>query len=326
VAARGGATIVRPRSLRPREALSLAAGALDKARTAVIVAPLEGPPEPCLGRWQRATSVTADPDPIRRRTGGVCLSMGSGQVYVAIAAPSWTTFFDATSRTVLSRWVRAVLPGLSALGSAARWSGRDWIAVSHRPVAWAGWEIAPSGATLLEALVAVSSPLLPPMETSRYPARREDPLRDAQPSTLWDVGVQRGTGDVADRLARGLTESLGVPCEEGRVPQGSFDAPPIDPRLVWGWPSEEPIGFVEAGIGIAEGTIVRARLAGDFYADSGGIAEVERGVQGLAPDALSIGKAVDSVYASDRHHVEGLASHRSIAGALLRAVERARGA
>ncbi len=321
------ATIVRPRSLRPHEALSLAAGALDKARFAVIVAPLEGNPVACLGRWQRATSATSfEPaeEVIRRRTGGVCLSMGAGQVYVAIAAPRWTTLFDTTPRTVLSRWVRPVLRGLSMIAPGAHYFGRDWITVSHRPVAWVGWEIAPSGATLLEALVGVSSPFLPPVEASRYPARLEDPLRDAKPSTLWDVGIQRGAGDVAERLARGLAEGIGVPLEDGDVPLGSIDATPFDPHLVWGWPSEGPIGFAEAGIGISQGTIVRARLAGDFYADSGGVAEVERGLQGLAPDAISIGKVVDAVYAGERHHVEGLASHRSIAGAFLRAVERER--
>jgi len=283
---------------------------------------------PVLGRFQRATTVLRDPGraaaALRRRTGGVCLSLGAGQVYVAITTPRWTTIWeDATPRTILQRAVRPLLRGLSLLGPVAQWSGLDWISVAHRPVAWVGWEIAPSDATLFEAVVAVRDPFLPPADTLGYPKREEDALRDAKPMTLWDIGILRGAEEVADHIARGLVETLGLPVEPGDLPTGGAEFGGEDPPVVWGPPREDAIGFLEAGLALEGGRIARARLCGDFYADSGATAEIERFLQGQPPESTAMSKAIDQALAGDRHVVDGIRRPGAILGAFLFAADRA---
>ena len=113
-----------------------------------------------LGRYHLAPAGAPDMILDRRLSGGRAAASGTGFVTVAMALPHRSALVSDDPRAlapeqVLNRAVRGLLGALEAAGVAAIYPGRDVVTVARRPLAVVGFEIDGTGATLIEAVLAL---------------------------------------------------------------------------------------------------------------------------------------------------------------------------
>lgn len=290
---------------------------------------------------------------LRRKTGGIAIRAGAGTAYVALLLPSPSTLMPCGMDRFVNRHVRGVVKALTKMGAPAQYLGRDFVSVLHRPAAWVGWDREASGTCRLELLIAVSEPFALPAGLDGYAADRARPtLGGKSPITLMEaIAASGGAADEAAihaKLAERLPAALAsVPASLGGTGEPTFpivandDASAIrvvdattslveatdpsgDAELAWSRPVEDAIGFVEAGVRLRpDGTISRARIAGDFCVERAGLATLEGALPGRPATPEAIGAAIDAALGPGRYVIEGLASLRTLQVALLDAVTRA---
>lgn len=345
--------VVALRGADVAEVLATADVVASAGEVAVIVADWVGDVV-LLGAHQRRSSALAAGSSgrvLRRATGGVAVAAGDGTLYACLTLPEPSALVPCAMDRFLNRHLRGVLRALTKMGMRAHYMGRDFVSVLHRPAVWVGWDRNGSGGCRLELIASVSRSFALPRALDGYGRRERPPLSGKEPITLVDVSTTaRDASEIRERLVERLPaalvsfpESLGGSGQptlplvvngpsqaerlavEARVARIDALAGEDDGDLVWSRPVEDAIGFVEAGVRLrADGSVARARVCGDFYAERGGMAALEGALCGLPPSPDAFGAAIDGAFGPGRYVIEGLATLRSIQSALLDAADRAR--
>ena len=231
------------------EALALAPTllALAESGDAAITASLVEGPAVVLGALQRAGRVvdlaacatTATPV-IRRCTTGTSVYIGQHAIVWTLALPHVAALHpDATPRTLLNRNVRGFLAGLSRGGAPARYFGREWIAIDHRPAALLGFDALADGRIVIEVFAGLDATIALPRELCADEERAVDRWRGKEPLAL-------GGGDAA-ALARRVIEAVAARAG-GRRDRA---APPLDPDRALATSITDPHDPAPSGLGLA---------------------------------------------------------------------------
>lgn len=255
------------------EALALAAPLLERAASGepqIAASLLEGPAV-VLGALQRAGRVidvtacaTAGTPVLRRATTGTAAYIGRRAILWTLALPHVAALHpDASPRTLLNRNVRGFLQGLSRGGAPARYFGREWIAVEHRPAALLGFDALPDGRVLIEVLAGLDASIALPASLCADEERAIDRWRGKEPMALAPgdpeaiaraviAAVAARAGAALDRAEPPTDLVLAPPITEGRDP--------VPPGLALAPLYRAPIGWIDAAADLASG---RLWLGGD---------------------------------------------------------------
>jgi len=236
----------------------------------------------------------------RRKSGGRPAPLGDGYLALALALPHRSALIgdDAGALApdqVLNRAVRGLLGAFESLGVSASYPGRDLVTADRRVLAALGFEVAPDGATLVEACVAVRRSFA---EVSRF-ADRADPagivpvdlVLPEQATSIVEAGGRAGDLDeltaalamgYAGRLGLDVTMSKGLPApdpdpswlEAGRL------APHFDRHAV----ARDMLGVIEVYAARDAGHVTDVRLCGDVIAASAVVARLEAALRGAPID------------------------------------------
>jgi hypothetical protein len=240
------------------EALALAPALLALASDgdAVITASLVEGPAVVLGALQRAGRVvdlaacaTAGTAVLRRCTTGTAVSIGQRAVVWTLALPHVAALHpDATPRTLLNRNVRGFLAGLSRGGAPARYFGREWIAIDHRPAALLGFEALADGRIVIEVFAGLDATIALPRELCADEERAVDRWRGKEPLALGEgviEAVAARTGAGHDRAA------LAIDLELDRGATITDPRDPVPAGLALAASSRAPIGWIDAAVDVA---------------------------------------------------------------------------
>lgn len=217
-----------------------------------------------LGSRQRAGRVVdldacarANVPVLRRATTGTAACLRRDAIVWTLALPRVDALLpDATPRTLLNRYVRLLLPGLTRAGATAAYFGREWVAVRHRPGAVLGCDVTADGRCLVEAFLGWSGDLAIPAAWAAPEERAVDRWMSKPPVALSIcLGNEWSPARLADALLAAAAERAGVgmsggapvPAEE--IPMVRTPNDPVPAGLVVGPPVRVPIGYVEAAAG-----------------------------------------------------------------------------
>lgn len=294
-----------------------------------------------LGRFHRRPVGADDIVMHRRRTGGRAVASGGGFAHVALYLPHRAALvaddpLALAPEQILNRCVRGLLGGLEALGVAARYPGLDLVTARSRAIAVLGLEVAPDGATLVDALVSVSrEQSVLPMLLDRVDREGAVVARCWQVEEVTSIARESGAGAspeaLAAAVARGMEHRLGVTCVAepgGWCPQPEFvdghawlDGCPPVPLSASARTARisTQLGVLEVDTEIgSDGRVADIRLVGDFYAPSAAVARLEDGLRGrsvpLAGDAVR--QAVLAAFAPPAFCL-GVRDLREVADAIL---------
>jgi hypothetical protein len=321
------------------------ADARDRGRpfSALVLAELSGNTE-ALGRWQ----VAGEASPllasfVRRWTGGHGTVYGDGILSVCAVLPDPGAWLDEPgplpADRVLNRYSRGLLRGISRLGVQAAYPGRDFLTVSRKNAAYLSAERDAHGVLLVQGVIAVETehtlelepPLgagLPPVPP---PTTLAEELDDADVCSHVQTAIAEGYAaqfrlDLVEWPTDAAAAEL-APDEDALVPVLEPDGGE-ESRLARGDEVEIPIGTLEAFARVgAKGRLERVRLAGDWIADSAGVAGIEAALAGARPERAELAKLVAPIVGDPAHLFIGIDSPDCIVDAVLRAAaaaERAR--
>ena len=278
-------------------------------------------PEPCPS----AVHVT------RRRSGGRAMPWGEGFVGFSLVLrhPS------ALSREgllgpdqVLNRYVRGILAACESFGVPAFYPGRDLVTVEGRMLAMVSFDVAASGAVVVEAVLAIERDFT---ELPRL-LDRADPrgvVRGAMVAPRETIGLAALIGrtpelnELADRVRQGYEQRLGVRFE-GRMPPAATD---FDEEGWLGQRRGRPgferrvevagqLGILEVYAAIAAGRIRDVMFAGDVIANAATIDRLEHELSGCPAERVAIEEVVTGVLATPGNFLLGLGTPASAAAAI----------
>jgi hypothetical protein len=252
-----------------------------------------------LGAFQRAAGLgVASGTPLARRgSGGPEVRIGPGTVHVALALenPGSLTVCDETR--IVNRHVRPLLRALTragGTGAAAHFFGRDWISVSHQPIAWVGFaHDSATRRTLFEAFVAVRTP---------FALAGRGSFRGALPGTLESVA---GATVNEARLVQAIADAYAH--DVAAVALEALDVvPPLDDDVIsdpqWVAVVDEVIGPLGAGPD-ARGVF---RVGGDLLVSRDALARLETRAASAAEDDL--GRIVEETLGAPGVALDGVRS------------------
>lgn len=295
-----------------------------------------------LGRWQRTenavrhSELDVETTPLlRRTTGGPSTMAGDGIVYLALCLRHASALIDCPHDRVLNRNVRGMLGGLSKGGIGAHYSGRQWLSVDRRPVALVGWDREPDGRVMVELFVSHQRTFAPPPELDAYPKPSEPPFQGKVPVTLqelWSDPVE--PEELVRWIAEGHPERFGEELtlerrsldDDERTRAGDAGArfvvdPGDEDDLSWSAPREVPIGYLSAGVRVADGAIEAAEVAGDFFQDADAPRVLRDKLVGQPPDPETVAGAVNDTWDGNKRVIEGIKELEPIVDALLEAAK-----
>lgn len=266
-----------------------------------------------LGRWQRADAVLNAQGlalaPVRRVTGGRAMALGDGLVAVALVVPhrSWLVSDDpgaVPAASLLNRGVRGILAGLTKLGIAASYGGRDFVTVKGAQAGSLSFEIAASGAALVECILPAEAHWWLPAAVDALPARAFGRGFPA-PARIERLEGVSSTA-VLEAIARGHSEVFGLSShvnESAIAPDAVTEQPAFSRRSTL---HAVPCGWAGASVRIEDGRLVEVAFEGDFLADSAGLAALRAACVGLVPGDESLLAALHAVYAEPGRAILGL--------------------
>ncbi len=260
--------IVAPASRPLAEALALAAGMLELSRSgdAAITASLVEGPAVVLGASQRAGRVvdlaecaTVGTPVLRRCTTGTAVYIGQRAILWTLALPHVAALqADATPRTLLNRNVRGFLDGLSRGGEPARYFGREWIAIHHRPAALLGFEALPDGRIVIEVVAGLDATIALPDALCTDDERGIDRWRGKEPLVIDaddpEALALRVIEAVAAR-AGGRRERAELPTARGIVAPVTDPRDPVPAGFALAALRRAPIGWIDAAADAASGRL-----------------------------------------------------------------------
>jgi hypothetical protein len=246
-----GLAIVRNDGLGAAELARRSWGAGDRDAELLVAVP--GDEAIVLGAFQRSSEVAGGGVVlVRRGSGGPAVRVGPGSVWVQLHLARPDVLVACDGARLVNRYVR---PILRAIG--AKYFGRDWISVDHRPAGLVAFaHDARTGRSLFEAIVAARTPFALGPRASYL--GKEPIVLESDPAEIADAIAEAYAALAKDseRIA------IGAPAGgERRV----IDEPP------WKAVREDAIGIVAAGPD-REG---KMRVGGEFMASRDAIADLE---------------------------------------------------
>jgi hypothetical protein len=290
-----------------------------------------------LGRWHLAPRGAPDVVLHRRLSGGRAAAAGAGFVNVSLALPHRSALVSdeplaLAPEQVLNRAVRGLLGGLEAAGLAALYPGRDLLTVAGRPVAVLGLEVDATGATLVEAVLAVER------DQSVLPGLldRADPdgavvAPMTLPADVTSVAQALGRTPTFDELVawicHGYEVRLGVdfaadvspPAEDdnGGFVRSRTSRPDLDHRAR----TATMLGVLEMHCALdAGGRLAEVMLAGDFFAPWGTVTRLEEALRGCPPAVDRVTAVIEDVVHPPHDFILGVGPLRTIAETIVQAV------
>lgn len=247
---------------------------------------------------------------LRRATTGTAAWLGGRALVVTLALPHVAALVaDATPRTLLNRNVRPLLGGFTRAGMLAHYFGREWITLRRRPAVLLGFDVAESGAVLVEAFVGYDAAIALPEEITTESERAVDRFLGKKPASLAELGADAPLD--LDRFAHALLEGLRARIEltstEMSIRSNELDTRPFAPidhaldpipdGLILRPAVRVPIGWIEAAFNGAQ----RAWLGGDVLAPRWALARIAaRGDAGLPEIPLEGATLADLLACGDR--------------------------
>ncbi|MDI1483091.1 hypothetical protein [Polyangium sp. y55x31] len=247
---------------------------------------------------------------LRRATTGTAAWLGGRGLVVTLVLPHVAALVaDATPRTLLNRNVRPLLGGFTRAGMLAHYFGREWITLRRRPAVLLGFDVAESGAVLVEAFVGYDAAIALPEEITTESERAIDRFLGKKPASLAELSTDAPID--LDRFAHALLEGLRARIEMTRtamiVPSNELDTRPFAPidhaldpvpdGLILRPAVRVPIGWIEAAFDGAQ----RAWLGGDVLAPRWALARIAtQGDAGLPEIPLEGATIADLLACGDR--------------------------
>jgi hypothetical protein len=280
-----------------------------------------------LGAYQRAGG-SGERRELRGVCGGRSAFAGEGvSVLFAVVADAgaWLGESETLSGArLLNRLVRGVLAGLTPIGVAATYPGRDFVAVDGRRVAQLSLSRAESGAHLFQAVLGRERPYTTAERAPEFPG-----LPPLPPAGALGLGAEV----LGAALARGFEtrfglelESADLSPEEERAIAATELPPLVDPELAGlraGAAVATPIGELRAHVAVrADGALERVRLRGDWIAAPADVRALEDALVGVAPDGARVRELCARWLGSPAHLVVGVTDPAAIAEAVARAADR----
>ena len=303
-----------------RTVRTLAWLARECAADALLVADLAGDPSGLLGAFQRPGK-SGEARELRASCGGRSALLGPGRVVLCarVADPAGWLGEPAgrlSGPRLLNRLVRGVLAGLTPIGVAASYPGRDFAVVGNERVAQLALGRDARGAVLFQAVCAAQEPVA---------TREPDPAFPGLPALPPAGALEIPAPALADALAQGFAARFGLELEPGEA--GEAEPPPLaDPELVGlvgGPPVATPIGELAAHVELAPGgSLARVRLRGDFMAAPGALRALEDSLAGLDPASPRVVELAARWLAAPESSVVGVIDARALAEAVARAASQ----
>jgi lipoate-protein ligase A len=330
--------MVEPRTTPPASRSTdraLLAAAVARGRGTLRISRLAGDVV-ALGRWHLAPAGGPGVELHRRLSGGRAAATGAGFVNLTLALPHRSALVSDDPLTlapdqVLNRAVRGLLGALEAAGLAAVYPGRDLVTVAGRPVAVLGLEVDATGATLIEAVLALErdQSVLP-----RWLDHADPDGRVAAAMTLPDdvTSVARALGrtpafdEVVQWIRSGFASRLGAELVPEPPPACDADDGTF---VTWRRPRAElarraraatMLGVLDVHCALdAAGRLRDVMIAGDLLAPSSTLPRLEAALRGCPPVVDRVAAIVDEVVRPPRDFILGVHPLAIIADTIVRA-------
>ncbi len=281
----------------------------------------------------------------RRPTGGRIAGAGEGWLGCALILPTRdallpTKLAGVRPEQVMNRYVRGILAGLGRFGLDCSYPGRDAITCQQRELAVCSFETNPSGALLFETLLAVDRGL----EAVVFDLERLDPdgsltvpMYSPETATTMarELGHDVATAELAGAIEHGYATLLGGVRPRELTPDERVEAERHAEAAALGqWlrarrPEPEldqvgrergQLGFVEAHLALdGGGKIERLMMAGDFIANSSGVAEFEHALAGQRLDPMTVSAAAAKTFATGVSYILGLGDLANLVKVIMKA-------
>lgn len=248
----------------------------------------------------------------RRPTGGGAIIMGADQLGVAIMLPErpQARSYERT-RDLFLRFSGGIVGALADLGITAGYRRKNDVEVGGKKVAGLGLSFDPAGGLLFHASLVVDLDIALMLSVLRTPFEK---ISDKAIATVADriTTVRREVGsavtveEVRARVKEAYCRSLGIAVEAGtftqeelgeiaRLERERYASPewlerePPTPDTMGSATLKTEGGLLSAHLTLAGDVIKAVYLTGDFFADEGAIAAMERALRwhASAPDALA---------------------------------------
>jgi len=282
----------------------------------------------------------------RRLTGGRIAGSGQGWFGCALILPSRDSLLPPKTagslkpEQVINRYVRGVLIGLGKLGLDCFYPGRDAITVKRREVGICSFEIDSSGALLFETILSVNrglEDLVHDLERLDPDGALTCPMYDTESATTLarELGRDVDGGELASVIEAGYAALFGDVRRRELTSDERFQARhrgaelaasqwltarKRDPSLGLVGRERIQLGFAEAYLALnAAGEIDRVMMAGDFIANSAGLAEFEREVQGKRLDLMNVSAAAAKIYGNGANYILGLGDLTNLCRIIMKA-------
>jgi hypothetical protein len=224
-------------------------------------------------------------------------------VHVALALATPGALAPCDEKRIVNRSVRPLLRALTRCGHSASFTGRDWIAVAHRPAGWVGFaHDAASRRTLVEAFVAVRTPFASPGRAA---------FLGKEPATLEELA---GAPVDEARIARAIVDAYaGDAAPRDLAWPDAPDAAPVAVEPPWLATVDEAIGPIGAGPDAAGAF----RVGGDLLVSRDALALLE--ARAATAPLADLPALVDATLAAPGVALDGVKSLTSLLDVITRA-------
>lgn len=255
----------------------------------------------------------------RRPTGGGAILMGADQLGLALTIPAgMRAVFPRRAQELFPALAAGLVEGLRALGIAAAFHRKNDLEVRGRKIAGLGLYAAPAGGLLFHASLLVDLDLPLMLRVLHTPFEK---LADKGVATLADrmTTVRRETGralgvpEVRERIAGGYARAFGVTLEPGSLTAAERSAvealergkyltaawleqPGLVPEAGGSCRLKTPGGLVEVHLTLRQNAIASCCVTGDFFAEEGRLAELERRLRRAAADPATVRETLERLY------------------------------
>jgi lipoate-protein ligase A len=284
----------------------------------------------------------------RRQSGGRAIPFGDGFVGMSLVLPHRSALFAddpfaLAPYQVMNRYVRGILEGCKLISVPAFYPGRDFITVDRRILGLVSFQVDDTGALLFEAVVANRRDfsLLPHLldGVDRHGVINAEMLTSADTTCLaHEVGVELTTVEVADMLRRGFEKQFGLTFAEHALT-------PLERRAVEATATHEfhddhwlrqrqvrpdlehhaaervQLGTFEAHFSLEQNRFIKEIVfAGDFIANSAGIARLEHDLRLCQAEWRAIDAVASEIFARPEHFILGIGRTRAIADTICKGI------
>lgn len=298
------------------------------------------------GRWHLAPSAATELGDafVRRLTGGRALALGEGYLGISLLLPHRSALvaddpLALAAFQVPNRYVRGLMRALKQLGLPAFYPGRDLVTVNRRPIAAVSFETDEEGRLFFEAILAVERPLSAVAQLlDRWDTAgviKADLLAlEGGTSLREEIGETPSVEELGTLLRESFAEQFGIVVAP--EPLSTLEAQAVTalasregrawtlerrPRPELGLVGTSGIqtGVLEAHFSLEQGRFLKeVCLAGDFIADSPGIASLEYRLRLCPAERGAIARVVDAVLGDPVHYMLGAGPLRVIADTIVR--------